>query len=346
MTGSVQRAELTPAELDLLEDALADLEGLTPERDDLPPHLRARLGEYQSILALTREALPMVDVPGGILDAVIAEAQRSPAVQAETPRPPSLWERLRRSFVLPGFALAATAALLVLVLRPGDDPADLEEPPAIAPAEAEPTAPAEAALKDMSEAPALPAAAAPSAAGDDEGKRLDAAAEAELPAEEEADVAPERSVTPPPGSVASDKATSRSKKEKAAPAKKPSASKSAGGLGDGLLDDAKASKSEPAIDVGDKDALRSLLSAADKARYGGRCSDASGKYQQLRGVGGMEEARALVGLGLCAEASGDPGKAGEYFKQARSLAPAIDSVIASERQKMGVSSKKSKVDYE
>ena len=33
----------------------------------------------------------------------------------EPERGPGLWERLRRSFVLPGFALAATAALLVVI---------------------------------------------------------------------------------------------------------------------------------------------------------------------------------------------------------------------------------------
>lgn len=348
MTGPDQRAEFSPAELDLLEDALASLDGPAggPEATlGLPGPLRERLDEYQSILGLTREAMPLVEVPDGILDAVIAEAQRAPATKAEGTRPAGLWERLRRSFVLPGFALAATAALLVIVLRPEDAAKSLEEAPA--------AAPSEPAAKDMSEKPAVPAAAAAPGAGDGRTDAVDeedvAEAEAGAAAPEEEKMA-DRAAPPPPGSLADDKSSGRTKKEKVAPAKKPtSASKSAaGGLGDDLLDDPPTPKHAPApIDAGDKDALRSLLSAADKARSSGRCGDAIGKYQQLRGVGGMEEARALVGLGLCAEAAGDAGKAEGYFAQARTLAPAIDSLIANERQKMGVGPKKaSKVDFD
>ncbi|MEZ4454880.1 MAG: hypothetical protein R3B09_35850 [Nannocystaceae bacterium] len=358
MSGPEHRAELSPSELDRLEDALADLgfgEAAAPGPLDpsiapsLPAHLRERLGEYQSILSLTREAMPMIDVRDGLLDAVIAEAQSAATTPGESRPRVGLWERLRRSFVLPGFALAVTAALLVVVLRPNDEPARLEES-AAAERRAEP-----ADAKDMAGGTDAPTATAPPKPAIARDGAFEAEAR-EVPEEELVDgeagaaaadpEAKKDGNAAPPGAIVPDEKASRgAKKEKAAPAKKPTASSKSGAPTDPF--ETEVTPTPSPVDVNDKDALRSQLGAADKARYAGRCSDATSKYQRLRGVGGIEEARALVGLGLCAESSGDSAKASEYFTKAKALAPAIDSLIASERQKMGTTTKKSsKVDFE
>ena len=58
-------AELTPEELDQLEDALGGLEGdVDLDALGLPAHLTGRLHDYREVLAVTREALPLEDPRG------------------------------------------------------------------------------------------------------------------------------------------------------------------------------------------------------------------------------------------------------------------------------------------
>ncbi|MCY1005616.1 hypothetical protein OV079_08550 [Nannocystis pusilla] len=117
-------SDFTPDELDLLEDALEWVED-PARRGDLeamPAPLRQRADEYAAILAMTREVMPEEDVSPGVLDGILAEARRAAPPPAPAAAPgPSLWERLRRSFLLPGVALAGTAALLLWVARPVDE---------------------------------------------------------------------------------------------------------------------------------------------------------------------------------------------------------------------------------
>ena len=98
-------AEWSPAELDLLEDALEDLEqeGALERwlEDDTSPALRERLEGYRSLLVASRDAMPLEDVPQGVLDEVFAEARRAAAA-------PPLTDQQRTA--LAGFRAAERAA--------------------------------------------------------------------------------------------------------------------------------------------------------------------------------------------------------------------------------------------
>ncbi len=127
-------AGLRPDELDLLEDALEDLEledGLDRWTEaELGPRVRERLVDYRSILAASREALPFEDVPRGVLDGVLEQARQAAVVAPTTVSggSESWWSRLRRGFMVPALALAGTAVLVLWVFDP-DDQAKLEPPP-------------------------------------------------------------------------------------------------------------------------------------------------------------------------------------------------------------------------
>jgi hypothetical protein len=302
--------DLTPDELDRLEDALAFLgepEG-RGEIDALPVNLRERLGEYEAIVALAREAMPLEDVPPGVLDGILAEARR---VEASAPprrdRGPGLWERLRRSFALPGLALAGTAAFLLWAVRPVDEqpviPGASEATPSPAAMradearEAGPTVPAPPAPKAMIEAPAEGVAA-------DELK--DSPAENGPPAAE----APADAAALPeslPG------AATRPSKSGGAKMKKADAEPPPPLPGLDVRDDAR-------VDA-DKEAVRDQLDDGDRARHRGDCSAAERAYTDVARSNGpaAERARALVGLGLCREAAGDHDAAERYFDEANSL---------------------------
>lgn len=305
-------SEFSSDELDRLEDALERLgepdaaDALSDLPPDLPPHLRARLGEYEAVLALAREALPFEDVPPGLLDGVLAEASRAPAPAPTVAPGPSWWERLRRSFVLPGAALAGTAALLLWVASPPserDEGSLIEAEKAPAPAPAAPELPraerpAQAAPADMPEEAGLQQA--PGAA-DDGDPVEEAAASAPAPALAPAEAKPARGGSP-----------AKRKAEVEPPPPLP-------GLD---VPDAKRS------DV-DKDAVRDQLERGDLARAKGRCKAAGDEYVQVaRSTGpAAERARALAGLGLCAA---DEADAERYFDAARALDSSVDAYIQRE----------------
>ena len=121
-----QVAEFDPRQLDQLEDALEGLDEIDDLGElELSPELTERLGEYRDVLALCRNAFPS-EAPGDdLLANVIAEAR-------EVSRRPKLreglasgsgwrrfWERWRTTIV-PGLALAGTAAAVLFLLEPGE----------------------------------------------------------------------------------------------------------------------------------------------------------------------------------------------------------------------------------
>ena len=117
--------EFSPVQLDALEDALEDLEltGIPPEFED-DPAVSGRLAEYRDLLQLSREALPSVEVPTGVLDSVLAAARDEAALPAVAPQPrrddaaeskPPWWKRL--SLWVPGLAVCASAALVLVMLQ-------------------------------------------------------------------------------------------------------------------------------------------------------------------------------------------------------------------------------------
>lgn len=180
--------EFSPVQLDALEDALEDLElsGIPGELEgDLA--VAGRLGEYRDLLALSREALPPVDVPTGILDGVLAAAREEAVAVPDTPRraeaddaAKSWWQRF--SLWMPMLAVGASAALVLIMVR-GTLSGDAEPAATVARADAEDAkmddAPAEeapaaaktqGAFLDGSEE--LQAVAEPAAAVDEDGLAL------------------------------------------------------------------------------------------------------------------------------------------------------------------------------
>ncbi len=324
-------AEFTSAELDLLEDALDDPALVI----DAPSKVRGRLESFRELLTLAEGALPAIEVPEGLLDSVLAEARSSPAVDLSpaaanvAASDVGLWQRLRRSLLLPGVALAATAALLVIVLKPdGSDLSDLSEgassksmPAAMAAGRDEALAPQSAAVSDAEAGPMVVPAAAPSV------EHMEDPALAPEDFDEEV-------------SVAAEELSPKSYDElKRRPAKNKKAAKRASGGASVPADYVEPAKSDANfgdmnVDAEDKDALRGLLQGADSDRRRGRCAAAIKAYSQLMGVKGNEEARALMGLGLCAEAAGDVAGAEGYFRRAKSINPALDPLIEAERAKM------------
>lgn len=158
---------LSPAQLDLLEDALEDLEhgglpsALLDPQDDDARAVVDTLEVYRSILAMSRQALPTEDVPAGLLDDVLAEARRAAAAPAKVERAVPWYRRLGGWG--PALAFAGTAALLVVLVRPMTMESRESEAPAIARQESEERkaerAPASAADETPTEAPAaVPAA--------------------------------------------------------------------------------------------------------------------------------------------------------------------------------------------
>lgn len=303
-------SEFTPAELDLLEDALEWVGDPTrhAELAAMPAPLRQRAEEYASILALSREAMPEEDVPPGLLDGILAEARRAAPGPAPVAEGPSFWERLRRSFLLPGLALAGTAALLLWVARPNEEvPSVFTEQAAPAP---KPT-PAPAAEARASQAPADGAELEDMAPESYDSK--DRQAEAAPREEEEAAGA---AVAEPAGAPKAAAARTKPKKEAAEALPLPG------------LDVAEAAR----VDA-DKDSVRDQLESGDRARRKGRCDVAEAEYAAVaRSTGpAAERARALAGLGLCRAADGKSADAERYFAEARALDPSVSRWLANEQ---------------
>lgn len=190
-------ARLGPEELDRLEDALEGLETLD-DLSDPSPAVSARLADFKLILETSREALPIEEVPAGLLTGVLAEASMS-SEDIQTPSPvretEGFWARMRRAWLIPGLAVAGSAALVLLLLQPtmSDDARAVPEsvavqdaqvphsPSAAAPAgDAEPEESEEEDAREESAASVRPPAAAPAS-----GEVLDKAA-APMPAQREA----------------------------------------------------------------------------------------------------------------------------------------------------------------
>lgn len=349
------RIDLTPADLDRLEDALEDL-----ELESVPSELAAddpvaqRFSEYRELVLLAREAMPLEDVPAGLLDGVIAEAhQAAAAAPVAAAASPSFWSRWRLGTWVPALAFAGSAALLLVMLVPrGSEPAGAEV--AAAPHGAgskessKADAKADASAADRQLAFAEPARQEEGSFGEREqragglaiGERApDAAppplaepsAAAEAPTDDEAK-ATEDPLRRKSGTGGKDSPTSEPKPAPKAPA-------SAGG---------SKGKSEPrpdplgGVDTGNRDQgedqkkadasdLRSEIARADADRRGGSCGLAKMRYDKLRKADDAHvRARALAGAGLCAAASDDMTTAKKLFAQARAADPDVSSFIDGE----------------
>lgn len=163
---------LGPDELDRLEDALEGLESMS-EFADPSPAVSERLADFQLILQASRDALPLQDVRPGLLDGVLSEARMSTqdieaTVTPSQPKGEGFWSRLRKAWLLPGLAVAGSAALVLVLVQPTmSDEAPATEVAAKADAKPSADAPApgefdkeEAARPEEPAAPPPPPAAA------------------------------------------------------------------------------------------------------------------------------------------------------------------------------------------
>jgi hypothetical protein len=297
-------AEFSPKELDQLEDAL---EGLEDVEDlaalGLEDPLRERLGDYQNLLRMSREALPMEDVPAGLLDGVLAEAR-----DAETAEPerPSLWKRWRAA-VIPVVALAGTTAAVLWIVKPSEPMMDASE------------VPAETAAKETT-----PGAAAPSSATESDDAIAPAPEMAE--ADEEAPATAEPAEEEPVGD--------------AKQASKPSA---AARKSEGKMDAAPpAPEPAPVQKAVDKDQVWDTIEDGDAARRRGDCDSAERLYRQAEAAAPNAKARAKawMGLGLCAEQRDGDGS--KYLNDAQAADPSLRAVIERERSASRSAARKGK----
>jgi len=312
---------LAPDELDRLEDALERWteEGFEPGPEDslLAAPLRERLDGYREVLAATREALPLEDVGDDVLAAVLAEARRGEAKPRREARGPGLWERLRRSMLLPGVALAGSAALLLYLVQPSEqltlDSPSVDETPALREAARlasepglAPAAPSPVELAAPEKSAAEPAPAAPI----EEDKRAGAAG---------------ATASEAPGAAVAKEMDAKADRPKVKSARKDDMPADAGdevlpGLGD----------APPA--AADKEELRDTLETADQARHRGDCKSAEDRYLEAMKMDGamIEQARARAGYAICMQQQGDEAVASKYFEKARLMYPGIDAWIARE----------------
>ncbi len=302
-------AEFRPDELDRIEDALESLE-LADTVTDASPHVAARLREYQQLLVASRDALPLQEVPAGLLDGVLAEARRAAPALSPTPAPapePTAWQRFRRSFLVPITALAGTAALVLFIARPDPDHEEIAKAES-APASADASVSQKASGAPQSAAPAAPEpepAAEPEEAPADERAIEQAELEEALP-------------SPDPAATTPTQAPAR------APAMDPIGNAEGG---DGAFDRQQkqdAKPVEPLIPPG-----WDLIDRADAARKRGDCRSARLDYDiATEDDDAAVRARAYMGMGLCDSAAGNGDAAEENFAKARdedgAVAPLID----------------------
>jgi len=296
---------LGPAELDRLEDALEGLEALE-DLHDPSEAVSSRLADFQFILQASRDALPLEDVRPGLLDGVLSEARMSaPDIRppaAEPSATPSFWARMRGAWLIPGLAVAGSAALVLILVKPmAADSPQLEEAGAVA------------TNKDSSRVQAE--AASPPAPERAEQEEDSAPLSKAVAGQAKSDSAPV-----PPSEPAAATATTRSSiEQRGSPAE---------------LVPEPAPEAEPSPDLpgaaadagvgGDKPAVSekgwNAIEQGDSAREGGDCFSARNHYARALDDGNDSvRARAYAGMGLCKRKDGNTAAADEYFDKAREL---------------------------
>ncbi len=318
----VEPAELRPDELDRVEDALELLE--VAGIDDPSPVVRERLGEFRRILQLSRTALPLVEVPHGLLDRVMLEARHAaelPVVAPVAGEPaapqPGFWAKLRRFALLPGVALAGAAALVLIMVERNDASPVATSAKQDQVAKLEPAADARASEASRSAGGPL-LSPEPEAAARAPGSAATGVAG-------EVTAAPTPASPPPPAVVmpsAADEAKPKLAKER------------------GELEDAapmEESVTDPKADPADGNTPRwDIIARGDRARHKGDCGGARTEYELALGdTDARVRARAHAGLGLCSAAEGSRAAADSAYKAARELDPEITGFIETERPRGG-----------
>ena len=365
------RLDLSPEQLDRLEDALEDLEQGPPPSVEADDAVAQRLVEFRELLQLSREAMPLQEVPAGVLDGVLAEARRVAVASPASAERRSWWSRWRLGIWLPTLAFAGSAALLLVVLLPQD--AD-EEASRSAVATA-PEAPASADRAAESDDRRLADAESLRSRGSRRGGRRSAALgestprgegvvigergptpapvpataasepepEREYKAEDAANRTPARKSTganakPEPKPTPKSKSASKSKPRPTQPA--PSAGGGAKGKGGGapLPSGGKSDKKRDPLVEPSKPSQADLwpeVIEGDALRRQGNCGLAKMRYRKARKAEQPPvRARALAGEGLCEYVEDRIGKAKKLFAQARAADSGVGGFIESELSKL------------
>lgn len=316
---------LSPQELDRLEDALENLEFSELLHDESPEVTRT-LADYQQILVASRDALPLAEVRPGLLDGVLAEARASVEghvlgigeVPTPQEKPVSFWTKLRRGFLIPGLAVAGSAALILLIVKPqmGDSPvASVSQDEAAA----------DSVSKDAS-AKADKAMASPPPPAPSEDAPAEPLIEAD---EEEAAAAGEAKLE----EIAVSRMSANKKAPGAAAGAAPAAAATPAPADPAPDEKSKeAEKDADAEKKADPSASWDDVEKGDLARSNGDCFGARNAYRRALDDGNDSvRARALAGIGLCEAKEGDDTAAGEYFDQAEELDPEVESYISTQR---------------
>ena len=299
-------ARLGPDELDRLEDALEGLEELE-DLHDPSEAVSNRLADFQLILQASREALPLEDVRPGILDGVLSEARMS-ATDIITPTPespvaPSFWARLRGAWLIPGLAVAGSAALVLILVSPMA--ADSPQPE---------KAGAVAVNDDASQVRAeVPAAHEQGAAEAEESVPPVANQPSPGDANYGAALAPPAE---PPATAPAPAKRSGAGKRVAPTTPSPEPARDLSPATPGAALDAAGSEDKATVSAKGWNAIEE----GDSAREGGDCFSARNHYARALDDGNDSvRARAYVGLGLCKRNDGNSAAADEYFDKAREL---------------------------
>lgn len=302
-------AEFDPRQLDQLEDALEHLDDHDLDDHDLelPAELIERLSEYQDVLALCRDAFPLESPPDELFTGVLAEARevsRRPRLREASER--SGWARFWarwRGTVMPGFALATTAVVVLWVLGPDRQLEDATELSSASEfedgsvkAEQERTQPAGESSNQTSEL--------------DDTVEPDRAGQSDPPAGEPAlDEQVRKDIEQPKPSAMG----------KVAPKPK--------------RDDTYAPEPAPPPTPMTKDETWTNLERANAARRAGNCDSARSLYDELIAASSdtLAIAQAKAGIGLCFEQDRRDSEAGKWFDDARAASPGIDAWINGQR---------------
>jgi hypothetical protein len=303
-------ATFGPEELDRIEDALESLE-FAERIDDPSTAVAARLQEYRELLVATRDALPMQEVPAGLLDGVLAEARRAtPALEPATAPALGWWTRFRRTLLIPATALAGTAALVLFIARPDQSQEDVAM-----------TASAEKAATPARDTAAPRGNAAAAAAPEPEPAAEPALAiEGEVSDADASDVVPQS----PPAAAAAPQGTLDNLMAKEIT--------EAPGSAEERQQEAKReapAEVEPNVLPG-----WDLIDRADAARAAGDCRSARDDYSvAAEDDDAAVRARAYAGIGFCDNAAGNSDAAEENFAKARGLDGAVAPFIDGETSK-------------
>ena len=310
-------AEFDPGQLDQLEDALELIDDLDDlESLELSTALGERLGEYQDVLALCREAFPVEEPAPNLLADVIAEAHevsRRPRRDVEASGWQSFWERWRGTLV-PGFALAGTAAAVLWILGP--DPSSTSASELLDSRQDERSS-------EGIEPPSTPAGEAREGSEPDERERLEAGEEANETKVEDPQLGAGEQLNDEP---AEDEQLQPKKpaKKKATPEPEP--------------------EPEPAPEPLQKEDAWKELERGNTARSRGDCDTAFAHYESVIAAASDTTAiaRAHAGIGLCFEQMQRYSEADKKFATARSRSPSIDAWINGQRDEQPLPGEKKK----